>query len=61
MLSKRHWAAKSVTAKIREAAKTHDVLIWFFGLSSPELHIAGVKARVAAGGHPIPEEKIREH
>jgi predicted ABC-type ATPase len=50
----------SVTAKILEAAKTHDVLIWFCGLSSPELHIARVKARVAAGGHPIPEEKIRE-
>ena len=31
---------KSVTAKILEAAKTHDVLIWFCGLSSPELHIA---------------------
>ena len=51
---------KSVTAKILEAAKTHDVLIWFCGLSSAELHIARVKARVAAGGHPIPEEKIRE-
>jgi predicted ABC-type ATPase len=51
---------KSVTEKILAAAKTHDVLIWFCGLSSPELHIARVKARVAAGGHPIPEEKIRE-
>ena len=51
---------KSVTEKILEAAKTHDVLIWFCGLSSPELHIARVEARVAAGGHPIPEEKIRE-
>ena len=26
---------KSVTEKILEAAKTHDVLIWFCGLSSP--------------------------
>jgi predicted ABC-type ATPase len=50
----------SVTAKILEATKTHDVLIWFCGLSSPELHIARVEARVVAGGHPIPEEKIRE-
>lgn len=50
----------TVTAKILEATKTHDVLIWFCGLSSPELHIARVKARVRAGGHPIPEEKIRE-
>jgi predicted ABC-type ATPase len=51
---------KSVAAKILDATKTHDVLIWFCGLSSPELHIARVQARVAAGGHPIPEEKIRE-
>ena len=36
------------------------MLLWFCGLSSPELHIARVRARVAAGGHPIPEEKIRE-
>ncbi len=51
---------KTVAAKIQQATKTHDVLIWFCGLSSPELHIARVKARVAVGGHPIPEEKIRE-
>jgi predicted ABC-type ATPase len=51
---------RSVTAKILQATKTHDVMIWFCGLSSPELHIARVEARVAAGGHPIPEEKIRE-
>jgi predicted ABC-type ATPase len=51
---------KTVTAKILQATKTHDVLVWFCGLSSPELHIARVKARVTAGGHPIPEEKIRE-
>lgn len=51
---------KTVTAKILEATKTHDVLIWCCGLSSPELHISRVEARVAAGGHPIPEEKIRE-
>ncbi|EQD70914.1 hypothetical protein B1A_06057, partial [mine drainage metagenome] len=51
---------KTVAAKILEATKTHDVLVWFCGLSSPELHVARVKARVAAGGHPIPEEKIHE-
>jgi predicted ABC-type ATPase len=51
---------KTVTAEILEATKTHDVLIWFCGLSSPELHIKRVNARVAAGGHPIPESKIRE-
>ncbi|MEP7247303.1 MAG: AAA family ATPase [Gammaproteobacteria bacterium] len=51
---------KTVAAKILEATKTHDVLIWFCGLFSPELHIARVNARVAVGRHPIPEEKIRE-
>jgi predicted ABC-type ATPase len=45
----------TVTAKILQATKTHDVLIWFCGLSSPELRIGRVKARVVAGGHPIPE------
>ena len=45
---------------VSEATQTQDVLIWLCGLSSPELHIARVNARVAAGGHPIPEEKIRE-
>ena len=51
---------KTIATKILEATRTHDVLIWFCGLSSPELHITRVNARVAAGGHPIPEEKIRE-
>ena len=50
----------TVTGRILEATKTHDVLIWFCGLSSPELHVARVDSRVAAGGHPIPAEKIRE-
>jgi predicted ABC-type ATPase len=50
---------KTIAAKIPRAKRTHDVLLWFCGLSSPELHVARVKARVAAGGHPIPEERIR--
>jgi len=37
-----------------------EVRIWFVGLSSPELHIARVRSRVAWGGHDIPDEKIRE-
>ena len=37
-----------------------EVRIWYVGLSSPELHIARVRERVAAGGHDIPEAKIRE-
>lgn len=50
---------RTVAAKILKATQTHDVLLWFCGLSSPELHIARVKARVAAGGHSIPEERMR--
>jgi predicted ABC-type ATPase len=37
-----------------------DVRTWYVGLTSPELHIARVRSRVEQGGHPIPEEKIRE-
>jgi predicted ABC-type ATPase len=37
-----------------------EVRIWFVGLSSPDLHIARVRSRVARGGHDIPAEKIRE-
>jgi predicted ABC-type ATPase len=37
-----------------------EVRIWYVGLTSAELHIARVRARVARGGHDIPEEKVRE-
>jgi predicted ABC-type ATPase len=37
-----------------------DVRVWYVGLSSVELHIARVRAQVEKGGHPIPEQKIRE-
>ncbi len=50
----------TMTQKIASAARTHDVLVWFCGLTTPELHLARVAARVAAGGHDIPEKKIRE-
>jgi predicted ABC-type ATPase len=50
----------TVAERILAATRSHDVLLWFCGLASPELHIARVKARVAAGGHDIPEAKIRE-
>lgn len=36
------------------------VRMWFVGLDGADLHIARVKARVALGGHDIPETKIRE-
>jgi len=37
-----------------------EVRIWYVGLSSPELHIARVRARVAKGGHDITEGDIRK-
>jgi len=36
-----------------------EVGIWYTGLSSPELHIERVRARVARGGHDIPDADIR--
>jgi len=36
-----------------------EVRVWYTGLSSPELHIERVRARVARGGHDIPEADIR--
>jgi predicted ABC-type ATPase len=51
---------RTVARRILAAARSHDVILWFCGLSSPELHIERVRARVKAGGHDIPEAKIRE-
>lgn len=50
----------SVAERLKSASQTHDVLVWFCGLATPELHIARVQARVITGGHNIPEAKIRE-
>lgn len=46
----------TVPQRLHAATATHDLLVWFAGLDTPEHHIA----RVAAGGHAIPEAKIRE-
>ncbi len=37
-----------------------EVRMWFVGLDSVERNLARVRARVAAGGHDIPEAKVRE-
>lgn len=50
----------SIPARLRNAAATHDVIVWFCGLSSAEQHIARVRSRVQMGGHDIPAPKIRE-
>ena len=43
-------------AGARDGAEVH---VWYAGLVSPELHLRRVKSRVLAGGHDIPEDKIR--
>lgn len=50
----------TMAQRIAAASATHDVLMWFCGLASVEQHIARVAQRVAAGGHDIPEPRIRE-
>lgn len=49
----------TIAAKIQAATRTHDVIIWFCGLDSPERHLDRVRARASQGGHDIPEAKIR--
>lgn len=51
--------AKTIPALLRQACSQHEVTIWFCGLSQVELHIERVAARVASGGHDIPEASIR--
>lgn len=41
------------------ASQGIEVHVWYAGLSSPELHIERVRARVRKGGHDIPEADIR--
>jgi predicted ABC-type ATPase len=36
------------------------VRVWYVGLEGADLHLARVRARVAAGGHDIPEGRVRE-
>lgn len=50
----------TIAAKLHKATATHDVLMWFCGLDSPERHLARIKLRVSRGGHDIPETKVRE-
>ena len=52
--------ANTIPALLARAASSHDVVMIYCGLSSPEQHMARVRARVARGGHSIPEAKIRE-
>ena len=52
--------ARTIPRLLIEASATHDVTMWYCGLESVELHLRRVQARVASGGHDIPEARIRE-
>lgn len=41
------------------ASRGIEVHIWYVGLTSPELHLERVRARVSRGGHDIPERDVR--
>jgi predicted ABC-type ATPase len=52
--------ANTIPRLLAEAASQGiEVNVWYAGLSSPELHIERVRARVRKGGHDIPETDIR--
>jgi predicted ABC-type ATPase len=52
---------RTITALLDSAVSEGiEVRVWYVGLSSAELHIARVRARVAKGGHDIPAAKIRD-
>jgi predicted ABC-type ATPase len=51
----------SIVAELHRALELgREVHVFYVGLSSVELHVARVRARVARGGHDIPVSKIRE-
>jgi predicted ABC-type ATPase len=51
---------KTITRLLQTAiAHGVDVVVWYVALATPELHVARVQARVAEGGHDIPEGEIR--
>lgn len=54
-------AGRTIPSLLVEASSAGiDIFAWFVGLATPEQHIERVRARVAAGGHDIPEALIRQ-
>lgn len=50
----------TIVGLLEQAAESGcEVRVWYVGLSSPDLHIRRVAARVRRGGHDIPEADIR--
>ena len=54
-------ATKTYQGYIREAHRNgFKVALFYYWLDSPELAVARVGLRVEEGGHPVPEETVRE-
>lgn len=54
-------AGSTITRLLAEAlSQGMEGRIWYVGLSSPDLHVARVRARVEQGGHNVPETMIRD-
>ena len=52
---------RSMARLLLEGARAGaEIHVWYAGLATPELHLRRIQARVAAGGHDIPEAKVRE-
>lgn len=52
---------QTITGLLMKAANVGiPVRIWYVGLTSIDLHVERVRARVRRGGHAIPEERIRK-
>ncbi len=52
---------RSITDLLLEGIRAGaEIRMWFCGLDSPERHLQRVASRVQAGGHDIPESKVRE-
>ena len=49
----------TIPSLLMEATQGIELYVWYVGLSSPELHIERVRARVRRGGHDIAVEHIR--
>ncbi len=51
---------RTVTRHLQHAVRQGiRVCIWYVALDSPKHHLARIRARVAAGGHDIPEARVR--
>lgn len=48
----------TIATRLRDAAATHDVEVWFCGLRDVAQHALRVRRRVEEGGHDIPERMI---